>query len=102
MGVDGPIGILQRTAGEGECKEGLNALIEKLSALAPTTGRLMDHVGLPWHDACLEPHKNKRSVLTASKTQVIKPVYKTSVESWKPYEKHLQPLIRIVAPELAL
>ncbi len=67
----------------------------------PQARRLIDHVGLPWHEACLEPHKNKRSVLTASKTQVIKPVYKTAVESWKPYEKHLQPLIRIVAPDMA-
>ena len=68
----------------------------------PQARRIMDHTGLGWHDACLEPHKNKRAVLTASKTQVIKPVYKTSVESWKAYEKHLQPLIRIVAPERAL
>ncbi|HEY8190952.1 MAG TPA: hypothetical protein VIG74_00905, partial [Alphaproteobacteria bacterium] len=36
----------------------------------------------------------KRTVLTASKTQVIQPVYKTSVKSWKRYEKELQPLIR--------
>ena len=55
--------------------------------------RMIDYVGLPWDDACLEPHKNKRSVLTASKMQVIKPVYKTSVESWRAYEKHLGPLL---------
>ncbi|MBI2234972.1 MAG: tetratricopeptide repeat protein [Micavibrio aeruginosavorus] len=62
---------------------------------------LIDYVGLPWDDRCLEPHKNKRTVLTASKTQVIKPVYKTSVESWRNYEAQLQPLVKIVAPELA-
>jgi hypothetical protein len=63
---------------------------------------MINHVGLPWHPACLEPHKNKRTVLTASKTQVIQPVYKTAVESWRIYEKHLQPLIRIVAPDQAV
>ena len=56
--------------------------------------KLIDFVGLPWHKACLSPHKQKRSVLTASKTQVIKPVYKTSVQAWKRYEKELQPLIK--------
>jgi hypothetical protein len=56
--------------------------------------RLIDYVGLEWDDACLEPHKQKRSVLTASKTQVIKPVYKTSVKSWKRYEEQLGPLIK--------
>lgn len=55
--------------------------------------KLIDHVELPWDDACLEPHKQKRAVLTASKMQVIKPVYKTSVKGWKRYEKQLQPLI---------
>lgn len=56
--------------------------------------KLIDFVGLPWHKACLAPHKQKRAVLTASKTQVIKPVYKTSVKSWKRYEKQLEPLIK--------
>ncbi|MEM6781264.1 MAG: tetratricopeptide repeat protein [Pseudomonadota bacterium] len=54
---------------------------------------LIDYVGLDWDDACLEPHKQKRAVLTASKAQVTKPIYKTSVEKWKRYEKHLQPLV---------
>lgn len=55
--------------------------------------KLIDYIGLPWHKACLEPHKQKRAVLTASKTQVIQPVYKTSVKAWKRYEKQLKPLI---------
>ena len=56
--------------------------------------RLIDHVELPWNDACLEPHKQKRAVLTASKMQVIKPVYKTSVRSWERYADELEPLIK--------
>lgn len=54
--------------------------------------KLIDYVGLEWNDACLSPHKSKRSVLTASKGQVIKPIYKTSVHAWKRYEEQLQPL----------
>ncbi len=64
--------------------------------------KLIDYVGLPWHDACLEPHKQKRTVLTASKAQVTKPVYKTSVDKWKRYEKHLQPLVKKLLPDQAL
>lgn len=59
--------------------------------------KLIDHIGLEWNDACLEPHKQKRAVLTASKSQVTQPVYKTSVQKWKIYEKQLQPLIDVLA-----
>ena len=62
--------------------------------------KLVDFVGLEWNDACLEPHKSKRSVLTASKTQVIKPVYQSSVKGWKRYETQLQPLIDGINPDI--
>ena len=64
--------------------------------------RLIEHIGLEWDDACLAPHKKKRAVLTASKMQVTQPVYKTSVEKWKKFEKGLQPLVRILEPDKAL
>lgn len=56
--------------------------------------KLIDYIGLEWDDACLKPHKAKRSVITASKMQVTKPIYKSSVKAWKRYEKQLQPLIK--------
>ncbi|MEM9470129.1 MAG: tetratricopeptide repeat protein [Pseudomonadota bacterium] len=62
--------------------------------------KLIDYVGLEWNEACLEPHKQKRAVLTASKAQVTKPVYKSSVEKWKRYEEQLQPLYEIVKEKL--
>lgn len=55
--------------------------------------KLIDYVGLEWDDACLSPHKHERAVLTASRAQVRKPVYKSSVEGWRRYEKQLQPLV---------
>jgi tetratricopeptide (TPR) repeat protein len=57
------------------------------------TRRIIDFCGLEWNDACLEHHKTERSVKTASITQVRQPVYKTSVERWRKYEAHLQPLL---------
>lgn len=66
---------------------------DTVSDIDTTARALVARTGLPWDDACLTPHKNKRAVLTASKTQVIKPVYKTAVESWRKYENHIGPLI---------
>ena len=53
------------------------------------TRALIDYCGLPWEDACLAPHKVKRDVKTASKLQVIKPMYKGSSAAWKAFEPYL-------------
>jgi tetratricopeptide (TPR) repeat protein len=55
--------------------------------------RLIEYCGLEWNDACLDFHKNKRSIHTASVTQVRQPIYTSSVARWKSYEKFLEPLI---------
>lgn len=55
--------------------------------------RIIDFCGLEWNDACVDFHKNKRSICTASVTQVRQPIYKSSVERWRPYEKFLGPLL---------
>ncbi len=59
--------------------------------------RVLEYVGLPWDDGCLEFHRNTRRVKTASLAQVRKPIYKTSVARWKHYETHLQSLLDIVS-----
>ncbi|MCW9035683.1 MAG: sulfotransferase [Rhodospirillales bacterium] len=56
--------------------------------------KIIEHCGLTWDPVCLEFHKTKRPIMTASKRQVRQPIYKTSVERWRPYEKHLQPLMK--------
>ncbi|MEM7618379.1 MAG: sulfotransferase, partial [Pseudomonadota bacterium] len=60
--------------------------------------KLIDYVGLDWNDACLTPHKTKRSILTASKGQVRKPIYKTSVEAWRRYEEQLSGFAQKLEP----
>ncbi len=60
--------------------------------------RLINYCGLEWNDACLESHKSGRSVKTASITQVRQPVYTSSIERWRHYEKYLQPLIGALGP----
>lgn len=55
--------------------------------------RIIDYIGLPWDDQCLEFHRSVGAVHTASKWQVRQPVYHSSVERWRPYADHLGPLL---------
>jgi tetratricopeptide (TPR) repeat protein len=54
--------------------------------------RLLDACRLPWNDACLRFYETQRPVRTASVSQVRQPIYKSSVQRWRRYEKHLGPL----------
>lgn len=53
---------------------------------------------LKWDDACLRFHQTKRPVRTASIAQVRQPIFSTSVERWRRYEKHLDPLFEALGP----
>lgn len=64
-------------------------MVENQEAMSRT---LIDYIGLDWNDACLEFYKSERSVRTASHSQVRRPVYTSSVEGWRKYEKYLGPL----------
>ena len=55
--------------------------------------KLLAYCGLEWNDACLDFHKTQRQVRTASVVQVRQPIYTSSVERWRKYEKHLGPLL---------
>ena len=55
--------------------------------------RLIEFLGLPWNDKCVDFHKSDRPVKTASVAQVRKPIYQTSVKRWKKYGAGLQPLV---------
>ena len=58
------------------------------------TQKLLKYCELDWDEDCLNFHKNKRGVLTASASQVRKKMYQGSSEAWKKYEKYLQPLVK--------
>lgn len=60
------------------------------------TRDLLEFIGLDWEENCLEFHKNKKSVSTASITQVRQPIYKTSLQKWKRFENELQPLVEFL------
>jgi hypothetical protein len=64
----------------------------------PGVRRLIDFIGLPWSDRCLRPHENPRHVITASVDQVRRPIYHTSVQRWRRYERHLTVLVQALKP----
>lgn len=55
--------------------------------------KLIEFCGLEWDDKILDFQDSKRAIATASYDQVRQPMYKTSRERWRNYEKHIQPLI---------
>ncbi|WP_282153410.1 tetratricopeptide repeat-containing sulfotransferase family protein [Ruegeria atlantica] len=59
--------------------------------------RLVNYCGLAWDDACLEFHKSKRRIRTASVQQVRQPLYSSSKEKWRKYEAQLSPLFTTIA-----
>ncbi len=59
------------------------------------TRRMLDFIGLPWDERCLEFHRTERVVITASRWQVRQPIYGASVGRWRRYEKYLGPLRRL-------
>ena len=64
------------------------------------TRKLLEYCELDWDDNCLNFHKNKRPVKTASSLQVREKIYQGSSEVWKKYEAHIQPLINGLQPYL--
>jgi tetratricopeptide (TPR) repeat protein len=61
-------------------------IVEDVEAVAR---RLVAACELDWHPACLEFHRTRRPVRTASMTQVRQPIYRSSVGRWKSYEREL-------------
>ena len=53
--------------------------------------RLLDYLGLPFDEACLRFHDNKRAVRTASAEQVRRPINRDGVDQWRDYEPWLGP-----------
>ncbi len=64
------------------------------SNLEPNARALISFLELPWDDACLEFHKQKSAVATASAVQVRQPAHTKSIGRWRRYEEQLEPTRR--------
>ncbi len=58
--------------------------------------QLIDYCELPFENQCIEFYKSSRPVKTPSAEQVRQPIYKSGLNYWKNYEKHLSPLKKII------
>lgn len=56
------------------------------------TRRILEFIGLPWDERCLQFHETSRPVSTASVWQVRQKIYQSSVGRWRNYEKFIGPL----------
>ena len=56
--------------------------------------QLIDYCGLAWDERCLNPHTTRRDVTTASFMQVRQPIYTSSIDRWKHYRAHIDPLVK--------
>ncbi len=63
--------------------------------------RILDYCELDWEDSCLRFHETDRAVKTASSEQVRRPIYSSSVNTWRNYEAHLGALIETLEPLLS-
>ncbi len=65
---------------------------EMVDDLESVARRVVTFLGLDWEPSCLEYHRNKRPVRTASLSQVRQPIYRRSLARWRHYQDALQPL----------
>ena len=69
--------------------------------LEPQVRRLLDFIGVPFEQGCLDFHANERAVRTASSEQVRQPIFRSGLDQWENYSPHLDPLRAALGPELA-
>lgn len=60
-----------------------------LDDLEGQTRRMLDYLGLPFEQACLDFHRTTRAVRTASSEQVRQPINRQGQGAWKPFEPWL-------------
>jgi tetratricopeptide (TPR) repeat protein len=55
-----------------------------------TIKKIINYCELEWSEKCLNHHKNDMSIRTLSKNQANKPIYSSSIDSYKNYEIYLK------------
>jgi len=69
----------------------------------PGVREMAEFLKLPWHDGMLAPAEHARAkgyISTPSYSQVVQPVNQKAVGRWRPYERHLAPIIPRLSPYL--
>jgi hypothetical protein len=63
-----------------------------------TVRAVLDFIGVPFDERCLSFHENRRYARTASYAQVTEPLYERSLNRYRHYRQHLEPVIPILRP----
>ena len=79
------------------CRVAYEALLTDTEA---ETRRLLDHLDLPFEDACLRFFENPRPVATPSSEQVRGPIRPESADEWRRFDPWLEPLKAALGPAL--
>ena len=58
-----------------------------------TTQKLLDYCNLEWDENCLNFFNSQSSVRTLSTAQVRRPIYNSSIKSWKKYKELLRDMV---------
>ncbi len=69
---------------------------EAVDDLEGVARRLVAACALDWEPACLEFHRTRRPIRTASVTQVRQPIYQRSAGRWRNYERDLGGLFALL------
>jgi hypothetical protein len=60
--------------------------------------RILDYCELEFEPSCVDFHKTKRSVHTASSEQVRRPIFKEGLDQWRHFEPWLGPFKSALGP----
>jgi tetratricopeptide (TPR) repeat protein len=71
---------------------------EFVSDQKQSTRSLLEFLGIEFDESCLKFYEKKEHVHTVSSMQVRQPIYQTSKQRWKNYEKHIGPLLEGLGP----
>ena len=63
--------------------------------------RILDYLGLPFEESCLNYYQTDRSIRTPSSEQVRQPIYRGGLEQWRNFEPYLEVLKRELAEEIS-
>lgn len=63
-----------------------------VSEPAATLHNVLEHCGLRYEQACLQPERNSAPVATPSSAQVREPIHTRALDEWRHYARQLEPL----------
>lgn len=70
---------------------------DAVTDLEPIARQMIDFVGIGWEDNCLDFHRQKTAVTTASAAQVREKIHNRSVGKWEKFSLNIQPMLKILS-----